>query len=66
MSGPTAVLALIGPFGVPEILLVLLILVLIFGARRLPELGRGLGEGIKSFRGAVKEMSDDAEDSKKT
>ena len=35
----------------------LLILVLIFGARKLPELGRGLGEGIKNFRGAMKEMS---------
>ena len=64
MSGPIAVLAFIG-LGLPEILLVLLILVLIFGARRLPELGRGLGEGIKSFRGAVKELSDDAEDSNK-
>jgi sec-independent protein translocase protein TatA len=36
--------------GLPEMLLILLILVLIFGASRLPELGRGVGEGIRNFK----------------
>lgn len=58
-------LALFGSFGPAEILVVLAILVLIFGARRLPELGRSLGEGIRNFRGSIKELSDDAEDSEK-
>lgn len=38
----------------PELLVVLLILVLIFGANRLPELARGLGKGIKNFKDAVR------------
>jgi sec-independent protein translocase protein TatA len=36
--------------GVPELLLILVIVVVIFGASRLPQLGRGLGEGISNFR----------------
>ena len=51
MSAP---LALFQGIGLPEILILLLIVVLIFGARRLPELGRGLGEGIRGFRSAMK------------
>jgi sec-independent protein translocase protein TatA len=47
--------------GLPELLLLLLIIVLIFGARRLPELGRSLGEGIKNFRSSMKEGSRDDE-----
>jgi sec-independent protein translocase protein TatA len=41
---------LFGPIGPTELLLILLIIVIIFGARRLPELGKGLGEGIRNFR----------------
>ena len=41
--------------GLPEIILVLGIIVLIFGATRLPQIGEGLGKGIKNFRGAIKE-----------
>ena len=52
-------LAMFGSFGLPELLLILAILALIFGARKLPELGRGLGEGIKNFRGAVKSIESD-------
>ncbi len=51
-------LALLGPFGLPEILVILLILVLIFGARKLPELGRGIGEGIKNFRSSMRTEDD--------
>ncbi len=39
--------------GLPEILIILLIVLLLFGAKRLPEIGRGLGEGIKSFKKAL-------------
>jgi sec-independent protein translocase protein TatA len=41
---------LFGPIGPTELLLILLIVVIIFGARRLPELGKGLGEGIRNFK----------------
>ncbi|MFI5180807.1 MAG: twin-arginine translocase TatA/TatE family subunit [Thermoanaerobaculia bacterium] len=41
--------------GLPELLVILLIAVLLFGAGKLPQLGKGLGEGIKNFRDAMKE-----------
>jgi len=44
----------------PELLFLLLLIVLIFGARKLPEIGRGLGEGIKNFRNSMKEISDES------
>jgi sec-independent protein translocase protein TatA len=37
-------------FGVTELLIVLVIVVVLFGASRLPQIGRGLGEGIKNFK----------------
>ena len=43
-----------GSLGFGEILLILFVVVLIFGTSRIPELGRGLGEGIKNFKKAVK------------
>lgn len=51
--------------GLPEILILVLIIVLIFGARRLPELGRSIGESIKNFRTSMKEASRDADGSEK-
>lgn len=47
-----------GSFGVAEILLVVVILVFFFGARRIPEIARGLGSGIRNFKGALKEGGD--------
>jgi sec-independent protein translocase protein TatA len=41
--------------GFPEIILILVIVVLIFGTSRIPELGRGLGEGIRNFKKSVKD-----------
>ena len=41
--------------GLPELLIIMAIVVLIFGANRLPELGRGIGRGIKNFKDSVKE-----------
>ena len=43
-----------GSLGFGEILIVLLILVFIFGTSRIPELGRGLGEGIRNFKKSLK------------
>ncbi|MBC8358967.1 MAG: twin-arginine translocase TatA/TatE family subunit [Candidatus Aminicenantes bacterium] len=43
----------IGPLGLPELLMIGVIIVIIFGARKLPELGKSLGEGIKNFRKSV-------------
>jgi sec-independent protein translocase protein TatA len=43
------------PFGIglPELLIVLLIILLLFGARRLPEMGRSLGQGMREFKDSV-------------
>ena len=43
--------------GVPELIVIFLIVVLLFGARKLPELGRGLGEAIKGFKSGLKDES---------
>lgn len=40
--------------GVPELIVILAILLLIFGANRLPDLGRGLGKAIRGFRDATR------------
>ncbi len=42
-----------GELGLPELLLILAIAVIIFGPRKLGELGKGLGEGIRGFRSAL-------------
>jgi sec-independent protein translocase protein TatA len=45
--------------GVGEIVLVLALLMLLFGAKRIPQIARGLGEGIRNFRTSVKEGEED-------
>jgi len=54
----------LGPVGPTELLLIVLIIVIIFGARRLPELGKSLGEGIKNFKRSIggKEEKEDPKD----
>jgi sec-independent protein translocase protein TatA len=47
--------------GLPEMLLVLVIIILIVGASRLPELGRGFGEGIRNFKQALRSEPADEE-----
>jgi sec-independent protein translocase protein TatA len=44
--------------GFPELLLILVIVVVIFGAGKLPQLGKGLGEGIHNFRDSLKGKDD--------
>ena len=39
-----------GPLGMPEILIIALIIIILFGARRIPEVAKGLGEGIRHFK----------------
>lgn len=42
-----------GGIGMPELLIILVIILIIFGAGKLPEIGRGLGKGIRNFRKAT-------------
>jgi sec-independent protein translocase protein TatA len=40
--------------GVPELLIIAVIVLFLFGGKRLPEMGRGIGEGIKNFKKSMK------------
>jgi sec-independent protein translocase protein TatA len=51
-----------GSLGLPELLIILAIVVLIFGVNKLPRLGKGLGEGIKNFKDSVKSSGNESDD----
>jgi sec-independent protein translocase protein TatA len=57
---------LFGTLGPQELILILLIVVIIFGAKKLPDLGKSLGEGIKNFKGSVSGKDKDDKDNDKT
>ena len=50
-----------GSIGGQELFLILLIVLVFFGAKKLPELARGLGQGIREFRKAAKDVQDEVE-----
>lgn len=52
--------------GPMEIVLILVVIVLLFGAKKIPELAKGLGDGMKEFKKAIKESSDDKPEDKST
>ncbi|HEX9006996.1 MAG TPA: twin-arginine translocase TatA/TatE family subunit [Bacteroidota bacterium] len=55
-----------GNLGVPELLVILLIVLVFFGSKKIPELAQGLGKGIREFRKASRDLErDDADDSPK-
>lgn len=43
------------PFGIPELIIIFLIIIVLFGASRLPQIGRGIGEGIRNLKKGLKE-----------
>ena len=49
-----------GRLGLPEILMILAAVLLLFGGKKIPELMKGLGSGIKEFKNAAKEESSDS------
>ena len=57
-------LAFIQNMGVPGIILIVLVVVLLFGGKKIPELMKGLGGGIKEFKNASKEAEDESQDKK--
>ncbi|MCP3943548.1 MAG: twin-arginine translocase TatA/TatE family subunit [Desulfobacteraceae bacterium] len=53
---------MIGGLGMPELIVILVIILIIFGAGKLPEIGAGLGKGIKNFKKATQEPLPKKED----
>jgi len=47
-----------GPIGIWELLIILFIIVLLFGASRLPQIGGGIGKGIRNFKDAMRDAGD--------
>ena len=55
--------------GMGELIIILLVVLVLFGSRKIPDLAQGLGKGIREFKKAVKDVQDDIkvpDDSKKT
>ncbi len=61
-----SMLAFLQNIGLPELLVILLLVLLLFGAKRLPEIARGLGTSIQEFKKGVKEIERDVNDAKKS
>ena len=53
-----------GAVGPTQLLLIALVVLLLFGGRKIPELMRGLGQGMKEFKDATKELNDDNKEDK--
>ncbi len=59
---PTFILGILGGLGTSEIVIILVIILLLFGGKKIPELMKGLGRGVKEFKDASKgEASNDIE-----
>jgi sec-independent protein translocase protein TatA len=53
---------IVGNLGAPELLLILAIVVILFGAGKVPQLGKGLGEGIRNFKHGMRDGEEPAKD----
>ena len=56
---------LFGSLGFWEILLIVLVVILLFGGKKIPELMRGLGKGVKTFKEGMKDVEDEVKEIKK-
>ena len=51
-----------GQIGMPEFIVVLLVVIILFGAKRLPEIGSAIGKAIREFKRSSKDIRDDVKD----
>ena len=47
--------------GTQELIIIMVIVVLVFGVNKIPQLGKGLGEGIRNFKSSIKEITNDSD-----
>ena len=52
--------------GTTELVIILVIVILIFGVNKIPQLGKGLGEGIRNFKSSIKAVHEEPEEKPKT
>ena len=57
---------LIGGLGGPEVILIVLVVLLLFGGKKIPELMKGLGKGVRSFKDGMNEIEDSVSTDDKT
>lgn len=61
MDSPEVILA-IPTLGATELIIILVIVIIIFGVNKIPQLGKGLGEGIRNFKSSIKAVHEDTEE----
>jgi len=61
-----SLLAMLSNFGGPDLIIILLIVLVLFGAKKLPELARGMGQAVKEFQKAKDEFTDELHNAGKT
>lgn len=54
-----------GNIGTGELILIILVIIILFGAKKIPELAQGIGKGIKEFKKAIKDVEEDINSSSK-
>ncbi len=52
-----------GNFGTGELIIIFLVILVLFGAKKIPDLAQGIGKGLKEFKKAVKDVEDEVKDS---
>lgn len=59
MNTLSAILLLFGNLGTPEIIIILIIFLLLFGGKKIPELMHGIGKGVRSFKKGINEIEEE-------
>ena len=60
-----SILLFLGPIGTGEIVIIAIVVLLLFGGKKIPELMKGVGKGVKSFKDGIQGVEDDLNNSEK-